>query len=75
MAGLQPLHGEVWSDESLETFNELVDMDGGSTFLITPQTHDMDGYKVIMVDEEGMDMRDVLLELNQASCEIEGKMN
>ena len=65
LAGLQPLHGEVWSDESLETFKELVDMDGGSTFLITPQTQDKDGYKVIMVDEEGMDIRDVLIELNQ----------
>ena len=66
LAGIHPLHGEVWSDESLETFKELVDIDGGSTFHVTPQTQDKDGYKVIMVDEEGMNMRDVLVELNQA---------
>jgi len=66
LAGIQPLQGEVWSDESLETFKELVDIDGGSTFHVTPQTQDKDGYKVIMVDEEGMNMRDILVELNQA---------
>jgi hypothetical protein len=66
LAGIQPLQGEVWSDDSLETFKELVDIDGGTTFQVTPQTQDKDGYKVIMVDEEGMNMRDILVELNQA---------
>ncbi|XP_023330550.1 uncharacterized protein LOC111702955 [Eurytemora carolleeae] len=71
LAGIQPLQGEVWSDESLETFKELVDIDGGTTFQVTPQTQDKDGYKVIMVDEEGMNMRDVLVELDQARFELE----
>ena len=75
LAGIQPLQGEVWSDESLETFKELVDIDGGSTFHVTPQTQDKDGYKVIMVDEEGLNMRDVLVELNQARFELKGKVN
>ena len=75
LAGIQPLQGEVWSDESLETFKELVDIDGGSTFQVTPQTQDKDGYKVIMVDEEGMNIRDVLVELNQARFELKGKVN
>ena len=66
LAGIQPLQGEVWSDDSLETFKELVDIDGGTAFHVTPQTQDKDGYKVIMVDEEGLNMRDILVELNQA---------
>ena len=63
LAGVEPLVGDKWSEESTENFKELVDVDAGNFYLVTRVGR---GSMVQVVDSTGLDLGDALVELELA---------
>ena len=61
LAGVEPLVGDNWSEESTETFKELVDVDAGNFYFVTRVGSDA---KVKVADLNGLDFGDALVELD-----------
>ena len=73
MAGLEPLVGDKWSEDSTKIFKELVDAGEGNSFFLTRVGN---GSMVQITDWNGVDLGGALMELElvkaSTSDEVKG---